>query len=453
MSDHPYLGAILRFWALVVATMILGALAAFGLSQLSTPLYSSSSRLYFSINIGNSGNDLNQGSTYTQAQTLSFAQLTESAVVLEPVIERLGLDRTTKELASSITVDTPENTVILDIIVTDEDPELAADIANQVARSLSAAVDELAPRTLEGETTVALNNITPATPSASPSSPNTRTNVVAGLLLGLVLAVVLIVLRQFSDTRIRSEGMLEAASDHPLLGSIGFDESADDGVLLRRDVAAPAAESYRRLRTNLAQATHESKKHLAESLSIAVASSVEGEGKSTTAVNLALVLAEGNHSVVLVDGNLREPSIAEFTGLRGERGLTDVLEGSDELEDVVQRWESTGVDVVTSGPVPVNPSELLTAATMQRLLERLGKDYEFVVVYTPDVTETADAAIIGRLVDGVLVIAAKSEVRVPQLLATLDSLEKSGARVFGTALNEARTGPLRRAARRRARRR
>lgn len=442
MSEHPYMAAIFRYWAIVVAAMLVGGLAAFGLSQIATPVYSASARLYFSINVGNTGNDLNQGSTYTQAQTLSFAQLAKSAVVLQPVIERLALDATPKELASAISVETPENTVILDIVASDVDPDRAAAIANEVARSLSSAVDKVAPKTLEGDTTVALNNITPATPSEFPTSPNTRNNIVAGLLLGLVLAVIAVVLKQFFDTRIRSGSTIESLGLAPYLGSIDHDDHSEEGgVLLRRDVAGPGAENYRRVRTNLAQATRGARKRAPTNLSIVVTSSSDAEGKSTVAINLALTLAEGGHRVALVDADLREPSVARYSGLRDETGLTDVLVGTSSLEEAIQHWGPGRVDVLTSGPSPVNPSELLTASAMEELHAELKREYDFVVFDTPDMLSAADAAILGRLADGVVIVAAQAQTGTPQLVVTLDSLEKAGAYVFGIVLNRAGAHP------------
>jgi succinoglycan biosynthesis transport protein ExoP len=442
MSEHPYLAVIIRYWALVVSAVVLGALAGYGLSALATPVYTSSARLYFAINVGNTGNDLNQGSTYAQAQMLSFAQLAESAVVLEPVIRRLGLGVTPDQLADAITVSTPENTVILEVVASDGDPERAAAIANEVSRSLSSAVDDFAPKTLEGETTVELTSITSATASASPSSPNTRNNVVAGTLVGLLLAIGAIVVRRLFDTRIRSGAMIEGLQVAPHLGTIDFDRESKSGqALLRRASASPAAENYRRVRTNLAQAIAGSGGS-SSGLSLVVTSPGAGDGKSTVAMNLALALAEGGQRVILVDADFRNPSLARYTGLDGESGLSTVVAGDADLESVVQHWEPGELDVLTAGPVPKNSSELLTAPTMARLHKRLERDYSFVVFDSPDVGLASDPASLGRLADGVIVVAAYGRTRTPQLAATLDTLDRAGTRVVGIVLNHTRPSRL-----------
>lgn len=438
MSEHPYLAVIIRYWALVVSAVVLGALAGYGLSALATPLYTSSARLYFAINVGNTGNDLNQGSTYAQAQMLSFAQLAESAVVLEPVIDRLGLDVTPDQLADAITVSTPENTVILEVVASDGDPVRAAAIANEVSRSLSSAVDDFAPKTLEGETTVELTSITPATASASPSSPNTRNNIVAGALVGLLLAIGAIVVRRLFDTRIRSGAMIEGLQVAPHLGTIDFDRDSPGGeALLRRAPASPAAENYRRVRTNLAQATGGSD-GAGPGLSLVVTSPGAGDGKSTFAMNLALALAEGGQRVILVDADFRNPSLARYTGLDGASGLSTLIAGDDDFETVVQRWAPGELDVLTAGPVPKNSSELLTASAMSRLHRRLEKDYSFVVFDSPDIGLASDPASLGRLADGVIVVVAHGRTRTPQLAATLDALDRAGTRVVGVVLNHTR---------------
>ena len=158
---HPYLGLVARHWAFVLVALIVGAAVALGLSQLVPKGYAATSTLYFSINYGESGSDLNQGATYAQSQMLSFAELARSARVLDPVIDELDLSTTAAGLAGTMDVRTPENTVVLDIVVSSGDPELAASIANSTAASLTDAVQDVAPRNADGRATVTVRR--PAT--------------------------------------------------------------------------------------------------------------------------------------------------------------------------------------------------------------------------------------------------------------------------------------------------
>src|SRR5690242_1767180 len=130
MNSKKYGQAFRRFWYVVVIATIVGAFAGYGLSQLATPVYTATSGLYFSLNFGGTATDLSQGSTYTQNQMLSFAQLAESPAVLSPVIDDLNLSETPSQLADAIAVSTPQNTVILEVAVSNTDPKQAAAIAN-----------------------------------------------------------------------------------------------------------------------------------------------------------------------------------------------------------------------------------------------------------------------------------------------------------------------------------
>jgi capsular exopolysaccharide synthesis family protein len=168
-------------------------------------------------------------------------------------------------------------------------------------------------------------------------------------------------------------------------------------------------------------------------LAFVVTSSVPDEGKSLVSLNLALALTEGDRRVLLVDSDLRRPTVATSTGLPGGAGLTSVLVGRASLHEVVQQWN--GLDVVTSGPIPPNPSELLSSRAMAEFIALVSREYDVVVFDTPPMTAVVDAAIVARALDGALVVADRSRVSRSQLSQTMDILEKSGVRVLGLVLN------------------
>lgn len=430
MSQHQYLAGFRRYWYIVVIATIIGAMGGWGLSQLAKPVYTATSSLYFSLNFGGSANDLNQGSTYTQNQMLSFAQLAESPLVLNPVIDQLDLSTTPKDLANAIGVSTPQNTVILELSVADPDPAEAAKIANAVSASLSDMVEQIAPKTVSGGSTVSVRVIQPAAVPQDPSSPNTRLNLVAGLVIGLLLGSLIIVLRVLLDTRVHSAAIATAVTGVPLLGTADKEKRRAVGPVVLRDPLSNAAENYRQLRSNLEFVGVDS-----DHLTFVVTSSVPGEGKSLIALNLSLALAEGGRKVLLVDADLRRPMVAEYTGLPGDAGLTSVLIGRAAVDEVIQTWGETGLQVLTSGPIPPNPSELLSSKAMADLVTTLVDEYDVVVFDTAPVGAVADAAILAPMLDGALLVADRTRVHRPQLAQTMDSLEKSGVRVLGLVMN------------------
>ena len=186
-------------------------------------------------------------------------------------------------------------------------------------------------------------------------SPNVLRNLAAGLILGLLLGIAVAIARRLLDTKVRNEADLELVTSVPVLGVVPFDSDAEaHPVVIRDDPLSVRAEAVRRLRTNLqfVEAAEQSR-------SVVVTSSIPGEGKSTAALNLAASLSDAGLNVVLVDADLRRPSIARYVGLEGSVGLTTVLIGEADLDDVLQPWGESTLRVLPSGQVPPNPSELL----------------------------------------------------------------------------------------------
>jgi len=389
---HPYLALLARYWAIVLGAAIVGGLVGFGLSQLATPSYTAKSTLYFSINYGDSGSDLNQGATYAQSQMLSFAELARSSRVLEPVIDNLELDTTPAWLAQQIDVRTPENTVVLDISANSTDPELAASISNEIAQSLTATVREVAPRDENSRSTVTVRTVEDAAVPTVASSPNTRVNTVAGVLLGLLLAILVIVIRRAIDTRVRSSHDLEKASGMPVLARVDGDTDADEGLVLARDVANPAAEGYRRLRAVL-DGIARSRKTGARS--IAVTAPIAGQGASTVAANLALAYIESGRNVLLVGSDI-------------DAGAVDT-----------DSWPSATV---------------VTLNDVAALFKRHSSNYDVLVFDAGDLASSSSALTIGQLVDNVVLVADASSVHTNEVRNAVRELASAGITPAGTVL-------------------
>jgi capsular exopolysaccharide synthesis family protein len=201
-------------------------------------------------------------------------------------------------------------------------------------------------------------------------------------------------------------------------------------MVAEQPLGAPA-EAIRRLRTNLQFVGAGT-----QSKSLVVTSSVPGEGKSTTAINLAVSLADAGSRVILVDADLRRPSVADYLGVEGRAGLTTVLIGRADLEDVIQPWRDSGLHILPSGQVPPNPSELLGSTVMVDLLAKLEADYDVVLLDTPPLLPVTDATILTKLVGGAVVVVGADRIHKAQLAEALETLEIAGAQLHGLVLNK-----------------
>ncbi len=198
---------------------------------------------------------------------------------------------------------------------------------------------------------------------------------------------------------------------------------------MHADPRNPRAESFRSLRTNL-QFLNLDGGHT----NLVISSAGPGEGKSTTAANLAISLAETGARVVLIDGDLRLPQVARYMGIEGGVGLTDVLIGRAELRDVMQKWGRGKLYVLPAGRIPPNPSELLGSAAMDRVLAALAEHFEFVLIDAPPLLLVTDAAVVSKKTNGAILVAASGATKKPELVGAVRTLETAGANLLGVVV-------------------
>ncbi|MFE5672276.1 polysaccharide biosynthesis tyrosine autokinase [Agromyces sp. NPDC056523] len=433
MELRDYVRILHRNWVLILATLLLGVSAAAAYSILVTPKYEATTELYVSVRAGDSSvtGDLVQGTNFARQAVTSYVDVVDSGIVLDRVIAELSLEETSAELAEAIEASSPVNTVLIEIAFTDSDPERAAEIANSIGRTFAdVVVNDLEKPEGDAASLVKIETIQPAVVPEHAASPNVPLNLALGGLVGLALGVGIAVLRTVLDTRIHSLHDIEQVTDKPLLGGIALDPDAQSRPLIvHADPRNPRAESFRSLRTNLQFVNVEG-----GSRSFVITSAGPGEGKSTTTANLAISLAETGAKVALLDGDLRLPKLADYLGIEGGVGLTDVLIGRAELVDVMQKWGRGYLYVLPSGRIPPNPSELLGSASMERLLNTLTSQFDYVLIDAPPLLLVTDAAVVSKLTSGAILIAASGSTRKPQLAAAVRSLEAIGSRLLGVVV-------------------
>ncbi|SDD56904.1 polysaccharide biosynthesis tyrosine autokinase [Auraticoccus monumenti] len=441
MTFAQFVAVVRKRWFLILIPFLLACGSVGTWSMLTTPLYTATASSYFSMQGGGTANELYQGANYTQQQLGSFAELATKPIVLDAVIDDLDLDTTSGELARSVSADVMAESVIIDLSATSASPQLAADLANAIALRLGVVVKDLSP-VVDGQPTIDVVTVATAVPPRFQSSPDTRRNVLAAGLGGLLLGLVLVVARERLDTRVRGESDLPGGQG--VLASVEDLRDARQNPILplqsRTPRAQVRAEAFRRLRTNLRFIDVDHPPRV-----IVMTSAVAGEGKSSTAVNLARVLVQDGHRVVLVDGDLRRPSVAAYAGLEGSVGLTDVLAGSLDLETALRRWQHDRLQVLPSGSLPPNPSELLGSDAMASLMGQLRDTFDFVILDTPPLLPVIDAAVAGVLADGVVMVVRHGHTTRPQLEHAADSLRSVDARLLGFVFNRTpRPSPWRR---------
>jgi len=426
---RDYLRILHKSWILIVACMLLGVATAAAYSLLVSPKYEANTQMYVSVQASGAGapNELVQGSSFASKAVLSYVDVVRSPRVLDPVIADLGLDTTAASLARSVEAESTTNTQLLRVTVTNTDPAAAAAIANSIGDNFTEVVSELEAPVGGGASLVKIETIAPAIEPTGPSSPNVPLNIVLGLLVGLAVGVGIAVLRSVLDTRLHSSHDIALVTDKPILGGISVDpDTKKRPLVVHAEPKNPRSEAFRSLRTNLQFLNVEEGPR-----SFVVTSSVPGEGKSTTICNLAIALAETGARVALVDGDLRLPKVADYMGLEGGIGLTDVLIGRAELDHVLQRWGRGQLFVLPSGRIPPNPSELLGSKSMARLLATLGEEFDYVLIDTPPLLLVTDAAVVSRLTGGAIVVAASGRTKRNELAAAARALDHIGSNLLG----------------------
>lgn len=430
MTFRDYLTVLKRHLVLLFVAAALGLLAGGGYAASQTPVYESTSRVLVAVRSTNQITDLSAGAALASTVVKTYGDVSTAPYVLNKVIRTLGLRTDAATLAQQVTAEVEANSLVLDIAVRDDDAARAARIGNAITSQLTASTEAITP-TADGSEPIKLTVIQGARAGSTPISPNLPLDLAIGLLVGLALAAGIVILREALDTRVKSVQALRELTDLPVLGEVRRTTGRTAaGPLAMPDSVDARSESYRTLRANLDFIDFDD-----AARTVLVTSSIAGEGKSTTAANLALALASAGESVLVVDADLRRPTLAGMFGLEGGSGLTDVLSGRTALDDAIQVWGDGGPSVLPSGVVPPNPSELLRGRSMAELIKEVGRRYTWVVFDSAPLVPVSDAALLAHRVSAVLLVSSLGALHRPQLAIAMEKLAQVGANVVGVVAN------------------
>ncbi|WP_051683731.1 polysaccharide biosynthesis tyrosine autokinase [Blastococcus sp. URHD0036] len=425
MEAKDIAGALRARWWLPLLGLLLGGAAAALLVAQSTPLYTSTTQFFVSTAGSTSASEALQGGQFSEQRVASYAELLRGPDLAAAVIDRLGLDETAEELSSRLTVTALPETVLVSVSVEDPSAEQAQRIAAAVGEEFGDLVASLERADSDGDASVVVSTTQEPVVPDEPSSPQSLRLLAIGLGGGLLLGAVGAVVRARLDRSVSTTEQAVAAAGAPVLGVV----VRDRGLRSTHVAGGQAAEDFRRLRTNLQFLDVDTAPRV-----LMVSSALPGEGKTTTAVNLALSLAESGQRVVLVEADLRRPKAVEYLNLVPSVGLTQVLTGRAELGDVTQVVGEVGLEVIGAGPLPPNPGELLGSARMARLVTELRERYDYVLFDAPPLLPVADAAGLAPLMDGVLVSVRHRWTSRGHLREAADTLTRVNARPLGVVV-------------------
>lgn len=428
MTVQDYLRALREHWIIVLVGLLAALLGAAILWLVRPPQYTAQLTMYVSAQSVDTTQSAYQGGLLSQERVKSYVQLVSSPRVSQGVVQELNLASTPEAVAKQITASSAVDSVLIDVAVTDPSPQKATAIVNSVGRVFVRLVNELEqPVTPLAVPPVSVRVVQPATVPTAPSSPGLPITLAVGLVVGLTVGVGGALIRNALDTSVKSPEQLRDAANAPNLGTIAFDAAIPKHPLtVHEHPQSPRAEAFRQLRTNLQFVDVDNPRKV-----ILVTSSVPSEGKTTTLTNLAIALASAGQRVLVIEADLRRPKLADLFGLERAVGLTSILAGRVRTQQAIQHW-SGEVDVLASGPLPPNPSELLASRHMEDVLRELREQYDKVLIDSPPLLPVTDASAIAPATDGAILICRFKETTRTQVTMAVEALAAVSVPVLGT---------------------
>lgn len=427
---------VLRRWLwMIVALPIIAAAAAGIVSFLLPPVYEA--QIYVVVRPAQllPTTDATTAALTSDQILHSYALLMTQQPVLESVVTDLGLRITPDDLQKKISVTVEPTTDVLNVKVQDTSPALARNIADKLVDDfIFQATTALKPKAGADANLV---KFWPAVVADKPVFPHIPTNIVIGFGAGLLVALGMAFLLDYLDQSIKSDAELTERLGLLPLAHIAFVAAGKGGraELVALDGQSPASEAYKALRTSLMFSTIDR-----ELKTVVVTSSGPGEGKSRTAANLAVVLAGAGHKTLLIDADFRRPSMRRIFGRLRDVGFANlILEDAGENEAITPVENVPNLWMITAGPIPPNPSELLGSGRVRELMARLRGAFAYVILDTPPVNAVTDAAILAAAADATILVVEQGRTTFPALEHAKQLMDRVGARTVGVVMNKVRS--------------
>ena len=497
MDFRRQLGIARKWLPLLIAGVVISALAALGLSSIQQRVYEAKATLIVGQALQVLNPDVNQLNV-SQRLSATYAAVATKRPALEAVIDQLQLGQTPEQLAKHVFADAPTDSTLLTITADDPDPARAAAIANALAQRLIesspaiqgvqsdlqasiqaqlkatleqindtqaqvgrlgalespspanvATLETLQGRLVSLRSTYAallsasaqsasnlLTVVEPAIAPDTPISPRTLLNTLLAAVVGLLLALAVAAIVEYLDDRVRNADAVQEIVGLSTLGTIarmrigrGRPEFYRLATLI--NPRSGVAEAYRTLRSNIEFASVDTPIQ-----TLLVTSSRPHEGKTVTAANLAIAFAQADRKTILVDADLRKPGVHTMFGIPNEDGLTTLLRDEKvTVAKVANATEQANLRIITTGPLPPNPAELLGSQRMHRAIDKLKADAELVIFDTPPVQVVIDAAVISAYLDASVLVVDVGRSHRGALRQAVQALVRANGNVLGVILN------------------
>lgn len=453
------MNAILKnLWKIAIVTVLCGSVFLFVSYQFLTPMYSTSTSFYVNnklsfngVNTNISSNDLVTSISLVN----SYIAVLDNRDILNEVIDYANLDLTYTQLSGMISTLIVKETGVFKVTVSCSDPVVAATVAESIAHIITTQVSDI----IEGSSVKVIDY--PIIPQ-SPYAPNHIKNTVLGLFLGFVISVGFFALLEIFDTKIKSEEELKRCCKYPVLtiipdmnlsskkkyykkhhgspyGYYAYNSIPDatnnsNPAFWGKDIDFATKEAYKLLRTKLQYSLTDNQKCQI----FLVSSSIPGEGKSLSSINLAYSLAQLDKKVLLIDADMRRPTLATKLSISNYPGLSEFLTGFMGMDELLQDYSDDGVHtfkILTAGSIPPNPVELIDSAKMNQAIEFLRNQFDYIIIDTPPVDDVSDALVASKFADGVLLVVRHNYCKRAVLKNAIQQFEFVDAKILGSIFN------------------
>lgn len=446
MEFKDYWRIFRAHWIAVVAITLAGGLIGISWAFVQPKVYAASASGLLTTGVNTDIGTATIGENYAKSRVKSYMDMAKSTTVAKLATEDLGLTLRPNELLQQITVTNPADTATMKVTAESDTAENARDLAEAWIKAIGEQVSEIENTNANDKvpatkSIVSFRSLDSALLPMDPVFPNKKLALAIGLLVGAVLSVGYALLRNIFDRRVHSVVEVERETGTSVIGTIPFHKgfSSDKRMLEttggndrgeKGHEEYAMAEALRELRTNLQFMSIDDPPR-----KIVVTSALPAEGKSTLIANLANTIAASGQSVVVIDGDLRRPMVAKTFGLLEGVGLTDVLIGRAQINEVLQSWGTSGkLQVLGAGKIPPNPSELLASKTLHDIIDDLAEN-AIVLIDAPPLLPVTDAAILTARTDGALVVTRSKRTTYDELNAALRNITKVNGHVLGIIIN------------------